>query len=269
MAALAGLLILTVLCVFGVVRLDPVILAHGVTLAILAAAALFFGWLFVFGKLSADEKSRTWLIIMLFFVSALFWAGFEQMGSSFNVFAEDHTVRQIGAWEIPTAWFQAINPLFVILFAPVVALLWQAMERRGFQPSMTTKMGWAMLLLALGFGVATLAAHRALDVGKVWPLWLLGIYFCHTLGELFLSPVGLSAVTKLSPVRHTGQMMGIWFLGTSLGDVLSGIIAGEVSGDAMHAMPVIFMRVVWIASISGLLLLLFAKPLQKLARGVG
>ncbi len=267
-AALTVLLVLTSMCVLGVITLNPVLLAHLVTVAILVAAVLFFAWLFLFGRLSDDEKARTWLIIMLFGVSALFWAGFEQMGSSFNVFAEEHTIRLIGSWEIPTAWFQSVNPLFVILLSPVVALLWQVMERRGLSPSMTTKMGWAMLLLALGFGLATLAAHRALDVGKVWPLWLLGIYFCHTLGELFLSPVGLSAVTKLSPARHTGQMMGIWFLGTSLGDVLSGIIAGEVSGDAMHAMPVIFMRVVWIASIAGLLLLLFAKPLQKFARGV-
>jgi proton-dependent oligopeptide transporter, POT family len=267
-AALAVLIALTMLCVSGAITLDPVLLAHVVTLAILIAAALFFGWLFIFGKLSPDEKARVWLIIMLFGVSALFWAGFEQMGSSFNIFAEEHTVRQIGSWVIPTAWFQSVNPLFVILMSPVVAMLWQAMDRRGIKPSLTTKMGWAMLLLALGFGLAVFAAHRALDVGKVWPSWLLGIYFCHTVGELFLSPVGLSAVTKLAPMRYTGQMMGIWFLGTSLGDVLSGIIAGEVSGDAMHAMPVIFTRVVWISSIAGLLLLIFAKPLQKFARGV-
>lgn len=268
LTALAALTVVTVLCVRGIMTLDPVMLAHGVSVAILIAAVFFFGWLFICGRLSTDEKARTCLILMLFGVSALFWAGFEQMGSSFNVFAEEHTVRQLGSWEVPTAWFQSINPLFVILFSPLVALLWQAMGRRGLQPSMTTKMGWAMLLLALGFGLATLAAHRALEVGKVLPLWLLGIYLCHTLGELFLSPVGLSAVTKLAPARHTGQMMGIWFLGTSLGDVLSGIIAGEVSGDAMHAMPVIFMRVVWISTASGLMLLLFAKPLQRLARGI-
>ncbi|WP_294380051.1 peptide MFS transporter [Prosthecobacter sp.] len=267
-AAMGGLVVVTLLCVQGVIVLDPVALAHWVTAAILIAAVFFFVWLFLYGRMDADEKARTWLIIMLFFVSALFWAGFEQMGSSFNVFAEDHTIRELGSWTIPTAWFQSINPLFVMMFSPVVALLWQRMDRRGISPTMTTKMGWAMLLLALGFGLAVVASHRAIAVGKVWPLWLLGIYFCHTIGELFLSPVGLSAVTKLSPLRHTGQMMGVWFLGTSLGDVLSGIIAGEVSGDAMHAMPVIFVRVVWISSVTGALLLIFARPLQKLARGV-
>jgi POT family proton-dependent oligopeptide transporter len=266
--ALIGLGTVVILCVSGAITLNPVWLAHAVTMVISVVAALFFAWLLLFGGLDGDEKARVGLIIMLFGVCALFWAGFEQMGSSFNVFAEEHTMREIGSWVIPTAWFQSVNPLFVILLSPVVALLWQGLDRRGISLSMTTKMGVAMLLLALGFGLAVIAAHRALDVGKVWPLWLLGIYLCHTLGELCLSPVGLSAVTKLSPHRYTGQMMGIWFLGTSLGDVLSGIIAGEVSGNAMIAMPVIFTRVVWISSVAGLLLLIFAKKLQKFARGV-
>lgn len=257
-----------VLCAVGAITLDAVWLAHAISVAILVAAGLYYAWLLFFAGLNGDERARIWLTLVFFFTSAMFFAGFEQSGSSFNVFADQHTNRAMFGSVVPAEWFQAINPLFVMMFAPVLAWLWQALDRRGFGLSLTGKMGWAMLLLAAGFLMAVWMARHSLSVGKVSPLWLVGVYFLLTMGELCLSPVGLSAFTKLSPARYTAQMMGIWFLGTSLGDVLSGLIAGHVSGDAMQDMPAIFMKVVWISAITGGVLLLFAKPIQKLARGV-
>jgi POT family proton-dependent oligopeptide transporter len=184
----------------------------------------------------------------------LFFAGFEQSGSSFNIFADKNTDRVMFGYTVPAEWFQAVNPLFVIALAPVMAWMWQWLDRRGFGLSLTAKMGWAMLLLGGGFMLAVLMARHSLSVGQVSPLWLLGVYFFLTVGELCLSPVGLSAFTKLSPARYTAQ--------------ISGLIAGHVSGDAMAEMPAIFMKVVWISLATGGVLLLFAKPIQKLARGV-
>ncbi|MBE7494517.1 MAG: peptide MFS transporter [Verrucomicrobiaceae bacterium] len=267
-AALGLLAVFTTCCVAGIVKIDPVWLAQGTKWAIASVAGLFFLWVFTLAGLTREEKGRMVLIAMLFATSALFWAGFEQMGSSFNVFAEQHTIRQIGSFEVPAGWFQSVNPLFIIAFAPLVALLWTSLARRGCAPSLTTKVAWSLLLMAAGFLVAVFAARRALAVQQVWATWLLGIYFLHTMGELFLSPVGLSAVTKLSPPRLTGQMMGIWFLGSSLGNLVAGQLAGEVMGEAMEAMPGAFMQLVWIAGGAGVLLLLLARPLSALMKGV-
>ena len=267
-AGLSSLVVLTALCACGVIVVDAVWLAKAISVAILAAAGSYYVWLLFFAGLLADEKARIVLSLIFFFTSALFFAGFEQSGSSFNIFADKNTDRVMFGYTVPAEWFQAVNPLFVIALAPVMAWMWQWLDRRGFGLSLTAKMGWAMLLLGGGFMLAVLMARHSLSVGQVSPLWLLGVYFFLTVGELCLSPVGLSAFTKLSPARYTAQMMGIWFLGTSLGDVISGLIAGHVSGDAMAEMPAIFMKVVWLSLATGGVLLLFAKPIQKLARGV-
>jgi POT family proton-dependent oligopeptide transporter len=200
--------------------------------------------------------------------SALFWAGFEQVGSSFSIFAERFTLRQFLGFEIPAGWFQSLNPLMVIGLAPLIAVMWVKLAKRNLAPSLTVKVSWSLLMLAIGFAVAAWAAQRALSTGPVWPTWLMSVVLIHTLGELFLSPVGLSAVTKLSPPRLTGQMMGIWFLGSALGNILAGLLAGEVTGDATAQMPARFMEVVATAGISGLVLLLLAKPITKLMPGI-
>lgn len=267
-AALLALGAFIALCMSGVIVIDPVWLAQGTKWVIVGVASVFFLWVFILGGLTKVERDRMVLIVMLFATSALFWAGFEQMGSSFNVFAEQHTIRQIGSFEIPAGWFQSVNPLFIILFAPLVAMLWTTLAKRGRSPALTTKVAWSLLLMAAGFLVAVFAARRALAVNQVWATWLLSIYFLHTMGELFLSPVGLSAVTKLSPPRLTGQMMGIWFLGSSLGNLIAGQLAGEVMGDKMDAMPAAYMELVWLAGGSGILLWALSRPLTRLMHGV-
>jgi len=266
--SLAVVVVLVVLAVSGIVQIDALKFAHSTAWFIAGVALLYFLWAFLFAGLDLVEKKRLVVILVLFLASALFWAGFEQVGSSFSIFAERFTVRQFGSWEMPASWIQALNPLCVIALAPVIAFLWAWLSKRGRSPSLTTKVSWSLLMLALGFVVAAIAARYALSTGPVWPTWLLSVVVLHTLGELFISPVGLSAVTKLSPPRLTGQMMGVWFLGSSLGDILAGILAGNVTGDATAQMPARFMDVAVTAGISGLVLLLLARWITKLMPGI-
>ena len=263
-----ALTVFTALCMTGFVTLDPVWLAQRTAIVIVAIAALFFVWVFGFAGLDREEKKRYLVVVMLFAASAVFWAGFEQVGSSFSLFAERFTVRTFGSWEMPAGWFQSVNPLLVVALAPVVASLWLTLQRRGKGPLLATKMAGGLLFLAVGFLVAAWASQRALAHGPVWPTWLISVYLLHTIGELFLSPVGLSAVTKLVPARLTGQTMGIWFLGTSLGNLLAGILAGEVTGSETAAMPARFLQVVGTTGVVGLLLLLCARPIQRLMIGI-
>ena len=145
-----------------------------------------------------------------------------------------------------------------------MAGFWLRLARRGVTPSLTFKIASGLVLLAAGFLVLAIGAKRAIAEGPVWPTWLIATYLLHTLGELCLSPVGLSSVTKLAPPRLAGQMMGIWFLGTSLGNLIAGLFAGEVSGDNTAAMPARFLQVVLTAGGTGLLLLFFIKPIRRL-----
>ncbi len=268
-AGVLGLLILLVgLLLAGVVHLDPVWLARRTTVLIVGLAVAWFAWAFLFAGLTREESARLALIAVLFLASAMFWSGFEQAGSSLNLFAERHTQRMLAGFEIPTGWFQSLNAGFVILFAPAVAALWLALDRRGIALPLVGKFAAGLLLLAAGFLVVAVASRAALRSGPVWPTWLIATYLLHTWGELLLSPVGLSSVTKLAPARLAGQMMGIWFLATSLGNLLAGLFAGEVSGDNTAAMPLRFLQVVLTAGGAGLLLLLLTRPLSLLVRGI-
>ena len=267
-AGSALLALFTALCMAGVIQIDPIWLAQWSALVLIALAVAFFARMFTVAGLTTEEKKRVGVIVVLFAASALFWAGYEQVGSSFTLFAERYTVRKIGSWEIFAGWFQSLNALFVIALAPVVGAFWLFLSRRNSSPLLATKFAWGLLMLAAGFLVAALAAKRAFSSGPVWPTWLITVYLLHTIGELFLSPVGLSSVTKLSPPRMTGQMMGVWFLGTALGNLLAGILAGNVTGDEPSAMPIRFMQVVATAGGAGVLLWLCARPIQRLIPGI-
>lgn len=262
--AMAAVVTITALCVSGVIAFNPIVVAQWTSMAIVTVAILFFGWAFLFAGLSKIELQRLVVIVILFIAAVIFFAGFEQAGSSFSLFAERYTLRTLGSLTLAAGMFQSLNPLFVIVLSPVIAALWVALAKRGKGPSLATKLSWGLLLLAAGFVVAAFASSRALATGPVWPTWLISIYLLHTIGELFLSPVGLSAITKLSPPRLTGQMMGVWFLGSSLGNLLAGLLAGDVTGDAAAQMPARFMQVVFTAGAAGLLLWLCARWIQKL-----
>ena len=278
----------------GWLPINPVSLARWTTWIIVGVAAAYFMWVFLFAGLNSVELGRMVVIGMLFVACAMFWAGFEQAGSSLNLFAKEYTSRTLTMpkFEVPAGWFQSLNPIFIISFAPVFAAMWVALARRNISPSLTAKMAGGLLLLAVGFVVIFFGARQALAVGKVWPTWLIATYLIHTWGELCLSPVGLSAVTKLAPPKLVGQMMGVWFLATSLGNLIAGLLAGNIaylsqflksaglwdlvagagaedaSGESLAAMPIRFFFIVLSAGLTGIVLLIFAKPLKKLAGGI-
>jgi POT family proton-dependent oligopeptide transporter len=216
------------------------------------------------------------VLIVLLMASAMFWSGFEQAGSSLNLFAERYTHRTIATlnyllpavWAkkinpIPTGWFQSLNPVFIIALAPVFGALWVALARRNLNPSIPAKFAVGLILLGLGFLVMAGASRIAAAGKQTMPYWLITTYLLHTFGELCLSPVGLSAVTKLAPRRFIGQMMGLWFLATSLGNLIAGLIAGKFA-EGPAQLPDMFLRIVLTTAGSGLLLLALARPLRKL-----
>jgi proton-dependent oligopeptide transporter, POT family len=267
-SGVGAIAVVTALGLAGLIPLNPMAMARGTTSLILALAVLYFISLFLFAGLTAVERRRLMVIAVLFIASAMFWSGFEQAGSSLNLFAERFTDRTIGGFETPAGWFQVFNPVFIIALAPVVAMVWVALARRGQNPSLPAKFALGLILLGGGFLVMVLASRLALDGDRVWPTWLITTYLLHSLGELCLSPVGLSSVTKLSPPRLVGQMMGLWFLATSLGNLIAGLIAGEVSGAAEAQMPARFLQIVLTTCGTGLLLLIFTRPIKKLMAGV-
>jgi proton-dependent oligopeptide transporter, POT family len=262
--------IVLVLCLAGAIHLNPVIIAHYMASVILAIAVLFFGYAFLFCGLDKIDKERVAMILVLFLTSALFWSGFEQAGSSFNLFAERYTARYLDwfHYEVPAAWFQALGPVFIIAFAPVFAWLWVWLARRNLNPSIPVKFAFGLLLLAAGFAVMAGAARIVSGGHKALPTWLIMTYLLHTFGELCLSPVGLSSVTKLAPRKLAGQMMGIWFLATSLGNLLAGLLAGEFNPDSIQHWPLLYVKIVILPAAAGILLILIARPLKRLMAGV-
>ena len=248
----------------GVVRFDAVLLARGTTYVIAAVGLLYFAYLFLLGGLTREERGRVVVILALFLAAAMFWAGFEQAGSSLNLFAERSTIREFGAFEIPAAWFQSLNPIFIIVLAPLYSMLWVALARRHLNPAAPLKFAAGLMILGAGFAVMIGAARLVASGDQVLPTWLFFTYLLHTMGELALSPVGLSSVSKLAPRRFVGQMMGVWFLAASLGSIIAGLIAGEFRADAVEEMPGLYLQIVLTTVGSGVLLALCAKPLKRL-----
>jgi POT family proton-dependent oligopeptide transporter len=238
--------------------------AAGATGAIIVGiAVVYFAFHLMFGPWTSTEKKRLVVIFFLFIGAALFWSGFEQAGSALNLFAADLTDRVIFGWEAPASWLQSVNPIFIIILAPVFGWLWVALGSKN--PSIPMKFGLGLILLGIGFLVMAWAAVYADDGILVSPAWLVVTYFLHTSGELCLSPVGLSATTKLAPKPLVGQMMGIWFMGTALGNLVAGLVAGQ-----MENLPLtqLFGMVAAIVIGSGFLFVLFKGPIKKLTVGV-
>jgi POT family proton-dependent oligopeptide transporter len=210
--------------------------AYGIdyTLKIVLIPLLVIGGLIVviftgmLDKLTTDDWKRLGIIIILFLFAALFWAGFEQAGSSFNLFADQLTDRNIGSFEMPASWFQSINAIMIVVMAPIFGVMWVKWGKN--QPNDVFKFALGLFFLALGFVVMAYAAGLT-GAGKVSPMWLVVVYFLHTCGELFLSPVGLSSMTKLAPGKMVGLMLGVWFLASSLGSFAAGQIAGEFKAE--------------------------------------
>jgi POT family proton-dependent oligopeptide transporter len=209
------------------IHLDAQAIGGYMTYVLVGTAAVYFGYIFIFGELNRDEVKRVAVIMVLFIFAAIFWSAFEQAPTSLNLFAADFTDRNIGGWEMPATWFQAINSFFVIALAPVFAALW------------------------------------------VSPWWLVGSYFFQTVGELCLSPVGLSSMTKLSPRKFVGQMMGIWFLASSVGTLIGGLVGGHVDPEKLEQMPRLFTVTTASLFIAAAVLALLSIPIRRMMREEG
>ncbi len=252
----------------GAMNLSIVEFAQWTGAIVVVVAAVYFAAIIAFGCHDSVERQRVFVIFMLFLGAAMFWSGFEQAGSSMNIYARDLTDRVILGWEVPTTWLQSVNPVFIILLAPVMGMLWVKLGARN--PSIPLKFGMGLLLLGVGFlvlawGALYVPENAASDPGAgVAMTWLVVTFFFHTVGELALSPVGLSSVTKLAPKRLVGQMMGTWFMGAALGNLVAGLIASRI-----EALPPneLFTVVASIVMGAGVVFVLFRHH-QSLTHGV-
>lgn len=255
----------------GVIPINASAIAGASGSVIAVVAFGYLGYVIAFGGLEKADKNKVGVIAILFLFSAMFWSGFEQAGSTLNLFAERFTDRTILGWDIPTGYFQSINSLFIIIFAPFFAALWVWLGRKNLEPSSPLKFTFGLLLLGLGFFVMFFATKIAASGDLAAPSWLIITYLLHTFGELSLSPVGLSLVTKLAPKGYGGQMMGIWFLSVALGNLFAGLIAGEASGgseEGLAAMPDQFMMIVYTVIGSAVVLFLLKPILRKMMGNV-
>jgi len=253
-----GLLALVVvLAATGVLHLNPQAIGQSMTYVLVGMAVFYFAYIFIFGRLNSDEKKRVAVIAILFVFAAVFWSAFEQAPTSLNLFARDFTNRNVAGFVIPATWFQNVNSIFIVLLAPFFAALWLRLGKRGANPSSPLKFAFGLLFGGLGFGTMIFAAYSVVASNgtiKVSALWLVVSYIFQTIGELCLSPVGLSSMTKLSPRKYVGQMMGIWFLATALGNLIAGLVGGNVDPEKLDQMPRLFIATTVSLVVAGLLL---------------
>lgn len=211
--------------------------------------------------LTKVEKDRISVILVLLFFVTFFWAGFEQAGSTLTLYTDKYIDKVVFGWEVPTSWLQAVNPIFIIILGPIFSGLWMALAKKGKNPSTPVKMGLGMIALAVGFvfmiGAVMERGGEVEDVAvKASMLWLIGTYFLHTVGELMLSPIGLSMVTKLAPVRLASMFMGVWYLSSTIANFISGIAVGFVE---QYGAMTIFSGIAVFVGLCGLLVLILSR----------
>jgi POT family proton-dependent oligopeptide transporter len=253
-AIVAIVAIVVWLGVSGTIGMSMTDVAKWLGYAIVVIAALFFGYLLLRGGYGGEDKRRILVIVWLFILAAIFWSGFEQAGSSMNLFAEKLTNRNIGGWEMPTSWLQNVNPIFIILLAPVFGYTWTWLAHRNRNPSIPLKFALGLLGLSTGFFVLAWGAAGSTGNGSVAMTWLVVTYFLHTVGELCLSPVGLSSITKLAPRDRISQMMGLWFVATALGNLFAGLTAGTLENKtpaAVFSSVAIYVGVAGLVAVAG------------------
>jgi POT family proton-dependent oligopeptide transporter len=253
--------VLGVLAATGAITLTPdgVGDTFGVILPATAVAVLV--GLVVFGAAGAAERRRMLVIGLLFFAAAVFWGCFEQAGSTLTLFADRHTHRVIFGQPFGATVYQSLNSIFVVSLAPVFASLWIRLAKRGREPSTLTKFALGMFGVGLGYLVLVPAARIVGGGSLAGPGWLVALYLVHTCGELCLSPVGLSAMTRLAPVRIAGLIMGVWFLASSVGNYLAGRAVGLTQKMPMESF---FLLMTVFPAAIGVFLLVLRKPVQRM-----
>lgn len=258
-AALVALAVV-VLAVAGAFTVDTVV-------NLLAAATVlitvgYFVRIMVDRELSATERSRMKAYVWLFVFAAAFWLIYDQAGSVLNIFAADNTDRDVAGFTFPASWLQSVNPILIIIGAPLFALLWL---RLGHRVSTPVKFAVGLVLNGLSFVLMAAAAQAAVGGDLVSPWWLVAVYAIQVAGELSLSPVGLSATTKLAPVKYASQMMGLWFLATAVGDAIGGQVARLAD---TWPEPTYFLTFGLASAALGLGAVMFARHIRALMAGI-
>ncbi|MBT8115160.1 MAG: peptide MFS transporter [Arenicella sp.] len=243
MAFLVGVVLVTAMTMTGALIIDAPSVAQKTAVLFTAVFFIYFGVVYFRGNLNQTEKKGMWALMLVCVASACFWSGFEQAGSSLNLFARDYTNRVIGGWEVPIIWFQNANPIFIILLTPFFAALWVNLGLRMASPSYGIKCAVGLMIMSTGFIVMVFAAQVAAGGMQAAPFFLILTYFLHTVGELCLSPIALSAVSKLSPQRFIGQMMGVFVLTYSIGNIIAGLLAGNFDPSNVAQMPNLFKQI--------------------------
>ena len=224
-----------------------------------------------------EDYERISVIFILSFFVIFFWAAFEQAGASLTVFADRQTERDVLGWTVPASWFQSVNAVAIVLFAPVFAWLWAQLGKRGLDPSTPVKMSFGFVFLALGYLVIAFGVKGIDPTTKVSMMWLVSLYLLHTFGELCLSPIGLSAVSKLSPPKFASLMMGVWYLASSMANKMAGVLSSFYPEEGkpapvllgyevtdLHSFFVIFVAM---SAVAGVVLFLLARPISKWSHG--
>ena len=228
-------------------------------------------------SLTKIEKQRIAVIYMIAFFVIFFWAAFEQAGASLTYFADEQTNRDIFGWTMPASYFQSFNPVFVVVFAPLMSWLWLKLGSKNMEPASPTKQAMGLFLLSVGYLVIALGVHGVEPGVKVSIMWLTGLYFIHSMGELMLSPIGLSMVNKLAPIRFASLLMGIWYLSMATANKFAGMLSGlypeagkpkSFIGFEIATMYDFFMLFVIISGVAAVILFGLSKWLQKLMHGV-
>jgi POT family proton-dependent oligopeptide transporter len=256
------------------------------TIGLCGAAAVAAGAVAFTLSMPREDRGPVASIFIFMMFNAFFWFAFEQAGSSMTLFTDRYTDASIGTWQMPTSWFQSVNPFLIFVFAPLFAMLWTGLGRRRLNPSQPLKIAFGLILLGIGFGILVLGARtiqvegsgeaqKVLAKAAVW--YILGAYFFHTMGELCLSPTGLSYVTKAAPVRFVSLLMGVWFISSFIANLSGGLVAAQTKaiedgkltlpwtlGSATGSIQADFFFLFVVTSIGAGLVILVLTPLLKL-----
>ena len=264
---IALLIFVSSLVVFDIVSGSS--MANAMKYIIVSITILYFFFIGVIDQsLSIIEKKRVGVLFIFFIGAALFWSGFEQAATSLTTFADRHTDRVIMGWELPASWFQNANSFFILLFSAPIGALWVYLNRKNLNPSTPIKFGLGLFQMGFGFLIMYFAAKNVLDGSLAGVGWLTFTYMFHTLGELCLSPVGLSTYTKLAPKKYYSQMMGLWFVAAALGNLIAGLFAGNFTEGNVAEMPGLFLQVCLFGTGLGLLFIVFSKPIKSWMGGI-
>ena len=228
-------------------------------------------------SLTKIERQRIWVIYIIAFFVIFFWSAFEQAGASLTYFADEQTNREIFGWTMPASYFQSFNPVFIVLMGLVFSNLWIWLGKRNMDPASPVKQSMGLFFLALGYLVIAFGVKNVAPGVKVSILWLTGLYFIHTMGELMLSPIGLSMVNKLAPLRFASLLMGVWYMSMATANKFAGMLSGLypeagkpkfIFGIQIVSLYDFFMLFVVIAGVASVILFGLSKWLQKLMNGV-